>query len=85
MESIPTRVDTWLPGIREEFANVLEERYTAPKAREDFSAEDIEAVRNGQQILNRGRINETLIRIAQDFRLSHDETDELLRKIFLSE
>lgn len=79
MENIPSRLNTLRPQIIESFINELEERYTSGE-KVYFTPDDIEKIRRGEKI--HSSEEGLLIRIAQDFRLSHEETDHLVKSVF---
>lgn len=82
MEHIPTRLETLLPKILENFATELEDRFSTPGSWDQIDPEHIEMVRRGAKIPRTADKRELLIKIAQDYRLTSEETDELQMIVF---
>ncbi|MEI6843047.1 MAG: hypothetical protein WCK48_00850 [bacterium] len=82
MEQAPkSRVEELLPQIREKFVEYLMERSTAPESKINLTEEEVEMINTGRKISDREK-EALLIMACQDFRLSADETDEVIAQIF---
>lgn len=82
MEKPPNTLDRIMPEIINKFGDMLEERFTTPNNIDDISSNDISMVREGKKIPITRSKRELMIRIGQDFRLTPDEIDSLIKNVF---
>jgi hypothetical protein len=82
MEHIPQQIELLLPEIRRRLVTELEDRYSTPGSWDNIDPHHIEMVRKREKIPEEKSTRELLIKIAQDFRLTPEETDDLEKVIF---
>jgi hypothetical protein len=82
MEGTPNNFDLRFQDIKNKLIEEIEERVTTPSATTDFTLDDFEKISGGLKIEKTREKASLLVRICQDIRLTPDEVDLVLDRVF---